>query len=130
VDFQAVETHSTGRGVPDSNYCVDGTEGWIEHKRAKRGRVDLSKEQVAWAERRMRHGGRVFLAVREGSRLWLFAGGAMRAIRSAHGRIAGAPALGEWAGGPARWGWDEVLELLKGLPRPAGRACRGSSSLP
>jgi hypothetical protein len=98
--------------VPDSNYCVDGVEGWIEHKRARKGRVDLSAEQVAWAERRMRKGGRVFLAVREGARLCLFAGREMRTIRLNRGLIAAAPALGEWGGGPSRWGWGEVLDLI------------------
>jgi hypothetical protein len=107
-----VETHSSGRGVPDSNFCYNGVEGWIEYKEARRWRVDIAPEQVAWAERRMRKGGRVFLAVRMERRLWLFSGSAMRVIRAERGMISAAPILGEWDGGPARWDWVRILEIL------------------
>src|SRR5580765_135563 len=85
--WQAVETWSTGQGVPDCNFCGKGIEGWIENKRTAAWKVDMLPEQVGWIERRLRAGGRVFIAVRRKhfggikkgkpeDELWLFNGGA------------------------------------------------------
>src|SRR5262245_12716207 len=63
VHFQSVETWSTGQGVPDLNYCVDGSEGWIELKKSDGWVVDFEPQQIAWLERRARAGGRVFVFV-------------------------------------------------------------------
>lgn len=63
--FQPVESWSTGQGVPDLNFCIAGIDGWIEMKKTATNSVGITGEQVAWAERRGRNGGRVFLAVRK-----------------------------------------------------------------
>jgi Holliday junction resolvase len=110
VDWQAIES-STGLGIPDLNGCVDGIEFWIECKAAAHWRVKISPEQVGWAERRARRGGRVFLAARRASdELWLFKASSVRDLASQ--RLDAVPCLGHWAGGPARWDWPAVSSLL------------------
>ena len=111
VDWQAIESGGTGGGIPDLNGCIAGKELWIECKAAAAWRVKISPAQVAWAERRLRHGGRVFLAVRRaGTELWLFPGWSMRVLCG--WRLDLIPALGRWYGGPARWDWEQVRKLL------------------
>ena len=123
VDWQSIETPMTGGGVPDANYCVDGCDGWIEHKKTDGWAVEVKTAQVGWIERRIRHGGRVLVAVRRmlpaGPRrgpavdeLWLFPGGAIRAVRD-RGLKNGGPVIGQWGDGPARWDWRAVLEAMR-----------------
>lgn len=120
VDFARIETWSTGQGVPDVNGCCEGAEFWIEMKATSGRAVTISPEQVAWAERRLRHGGRVFLAVRRqhdgGPRkgpavdeLWLFTGAQTRWIATE-----GLPSdhFWFWAGGPRSWDWGEIKRIL------------------
>jgi hypothetical protein len=115
-DWQSVETWSTGRGVPDLNFCYEGVEGWIELKRASGWRINITPEQIGWMERRARHGGRVFVAVRRQSgtavdTLYLFPGAAGRALSA--NRVSLVAPLGAWQGGPAAWNWGAVkLALL------------------
>jgi hypothetical protein len=116
VDWQAIETGGTGKGVPDLNGCMDGNEVWIEMKMTAHWAVQkMRPEQVAWIERRVRHGGRVFVAVRRAhDELWLLAPGAARPLIMGV-RLSDLPAdliLGRWSGGPARWNWAEVAFLL------------------
>lgn len=120
VDFVTVESSRTGRGVPDTNYCVAGCEGWIEFKAATGWRVAIRPEQVGWAERRMERGGRVLLAVRKVTYLILFSGDKMRRLRDE--RFTNVESLGEWDGGSSGWDWDEVLAILMSQPcaNPAG----------
>lgn len=115
--WQAIETFITGSGVPDINGCLDGVEVWIENKFAKgkrRIRVSVSPAQVGWIEQRLRHGGRVFIAVRYTTAkldtLYLLHGSAARELAS--GTAPEAIAIGAWDGGPARWGWGKVKDLL------------------
>jgi hypothetical protein len=112
-DWQSIDVTS-GRGVPDSNACYDGIELWIEHKATKGQRVIVRPEQVAWIERRLRHGGRVFIAVRRfNSRtdeLFLLCGAAARFL--ARGQWPSTLALSHWQGGPARWNWPEIKTIL------------------
>lgn len=110
VDFVSVEIGTTGRGVPDVNYCVDGCEGWLEMKVTRGLRVRVSAEQVGWAERRMAHGGRVLVAVRDDATLTMLLGSQLRDLRD-H-RLRDVESLGRWGGGPARWDWRQVLRLL------------------
>lgn len=118
--WQSVETGGTGLGVPDSNYCRLGAEGWIEFKATQGWTVTLRPAQVGWIDQRCRAGGRVWIAVRRtvasGARrdaadqLWLIAG--------CHARLAKTGGLkvlleedavtGVWDGGPRRWDWDEI----------------------
>ena len=111
-DWLAVETSATMRGVPDANYCGWGAEGWVETKATQGWRVKVRPEQVGWAERRLRAGGRVFLAVRRGGvELWLFTGWALRPLVTS--RLDEVAALGRWRGGPGRWNWAAVAAALK-----------------
>jgi hypothetical protein len=118
VDWQSIETAMTGGGVPDSNYCVLGFEGWIEYKKTKAWAVKVRTDQVGWIERRVRHGGRVLVAVRRvtanADQLYLYRGPAIRPLKS--GGIQSVPdelLIGNWDGGPGKWDWDAVLEAMK-----------------
>jgi hypothetical protein len=129
--WQSVETGSTGKGVPDANYCIDGVEGWVECKWTRAWAVGVEPEQVAWAERRMRNGGRVWFAVRrkdsKGARklacdeLWIVHPSGARVLMTEG--LRGAHRAGKvqdmWEGGPARWPWPALAYLLAGpAPRP------------
>ena len=119
VDWQSVETAMTGEGVPDANYCVEGREGWVEMKATKAWAVRVRPAQVGWIERRLRHGGRVFVAVRRqhasrSDELWFFQGGAIRQLKDG-GLRAVDPVhdVGHWGGGPTAWDWAAVLGAMR-----------------
>jgi hypothetical protein len=121
--WQSIESWSTGRGVPDLNYCAAGYEGWIELKKAEANAVTITAEQVGWAERRMRAGGHVFLAVRQmhapGPRsplrdaLWLYHASALRHVKE--GGLTSTPPLGYWPDGPAKWDWAAIQTILTAM---------------
>lgn len=118
--WQLVETAGTGRGVPDANYCLRGAEGWIELKQVVGWRIpSLRPEQVAWAERRTRAGGRVFLAARKGGAFWLWAGADARHVLDLGVREV--PPLIHAAGGPAGWPWVRIMAVLAAPLRPPKR---------
>ncbi len=125
-DWQSVETGSTGGGVPDSNYCHDGVEGWLEYKQTTGWAVTLAPDQIGWISRRVRHGGRVHVAVRRrtlggprsgppADQLWLFHGHwAVEArVNGLRGDWAGVGAI-KWDGGPSGWNWAEIAALITG----------------
>lgn len=122
-DWQAIETAVTGGGVPDSNYCREGTEGWIEFKKTPGWTVPLAPAQVGWIMRRVRAGGRVWIGVRQGGlgrdTLWLIPG--LWAVSAKAGGLRGgwvveASRAGQgvqcWPGGPAKWDWEAVAKAL------------------
>lgn len=121
--WQPVET-LVGRGIPDVEYCFPGgITGWIENKLTNGWTVDISPNQIAWAERRVRVGGRVFLAVRRqtnaGPRrgaatdeLWLFNGSQSRQV-SLTGLKAPIQPIGCWPSGPSRWNWEAIRKILQ-----------------
>jgi hypothetical protein len=123
--LQAIETGGTGRGIFDLNYVINGNEGWVEMKTTGTNSVGIWPEQIAWAERRGRAGGRVFLAVRKkhegGVRLGapidhliLFnAKNSMRVI-SEQGMNMATPLYVSPANGPKSWDWSEVRKILCG----------------
>ena len=122
AQWTSVETGSTGAGVPDAEYCFPGgRQGWIEFKLCVANVVRIDPEQVAWAERRHRNGGPIFLAVRQkalqGPRrkavdaLHLYRGVQTRAVLL--GGLATVP-FARWDGGPARWDWDRIKQVLIG----------------
>jgi len=118
--WQRIETGGTGLGIPDLNGCSDGTEVWIEAKVATGWKPTVRPEQVAWLERRYRHGGRVFLAVRQrGSArdvLWLLSPLAARQL-IAGSRLSDLDraiyVLGCWENGPGAWDWPAVEAALR-----------------
>lgn len=130
--WTAIESGVTGQGTADSNYLGrGGIEGWVEHKATRHWTVDLSEFQAAWLERRVRYGGRAWIAVRRrhsgGPRLgravdelYMLPARLARAARAGGLRspeVASA-ALGPWPGGPARWPWEAVAAALR-LPPSA-----------
>jgi hypothetical protein len=125
-DWNSVETGAVSGGVPDSNYCCGGVEGWIEFKQTAGWTVPLRPVQVGWILRRTRHGGRVLVGLRQRrspgpraearDRLWLLAGGSARELKTIGvgdaGKLPTGSVLGWWDGGPARWDWAAVSDLL------------------
>lgn len=128
IDWQRIESALTGGGIPDLNAKPrEGPELWIECKQTKEWAVTLSGDQVGWALRRIRHGGRVLIAVRRNctagrrrvaaDELFLIRGSFAREAKT--GGLRGLPPaalLGRWPGGPARWAWQEVRSLLLSAP--------------
>jgi hypothetical protein len=121
--WQAVETGGTGQGIPDDNFCREGTEGWVEHKLTATMAVPLRAEQVGWIERRRRNGGRVFILIRRthagGPRLgppvddvWLFPGDAARGLLDHGLRSNSTYPLCIGSSGPAHWPWELIRSLL------------------
>ena len=122
VQWTSVETGSTSQGVPDCEYCfAEGKSGWIEFKLATANKVNISPFQVAWVEERVRMGGAVWLIVRykanQGVRrepedsLHMYCGNQIRDV--SHKGLKLKP-HSEWDGGPSKWGWLKIEELLKG----------------
>lgn len=112
--WQSVETGYTSRGVPDSNCCIQSVDFWVEFKSVRRGwAVKMRPEQVAWLVTRERHGGRTFIAVRRrvsgADELWLYRGSDAREVMDAG--LVHPPLLKE-TGGPARWKWDRIVDVL------------------
>jgi hypothetical protein len=111
VDFSSIETGTTSRGIPDINYCCRGVEGWIEAKAASHWRIKFQTGQVGWIERRLDHGGRVFIATRRArDELWMHSG--VMARRLVDERLDEVPSYSHWGGGPARWDWATILKIL------------------
>lgn len=115
-----IETGNSTLGVPDSHICIEGIDLWIEHKRAYANCVRLSVEQVGWISYRKRVGGRVFVAVRKRRKasarlkdcddLYIFDGRDAEVLKE-EGLKKVMP-IGLWGGGPRKWLWTEIVELL------------------
>ena len=114
--WQSVESGGTGLGIPDSNYCIKGIEGWVEFKQTKGWAVRMRPEQIGWIFKRTLEGGRVWVAVRrKEEELWLVPGSSVRVLASE-----GLQGLDEayiWTGGPRLWDWSAILEKLLLPPR-------------
>ena len=52
---------NTINGIPDINGCWNGKEFWLELKSDKVGYPKLSKWQIAWINKRIKHGGIVII---------------------------------------------------------------------
>lgn len=52
-----IESHATAVGIPDTNYCIKGVEGWIELKFTRDGnKVKVRPAQWTWFRRRLKAG--------------------------------------------------------------------------
>ncbi len=119
IHFVSIETGGTGRGIPDTNFCVDGHEGWIEFKQTQSYRVGLRSEQVSWLLRRTRAGGRTFMAVRRKHKggkhkgkavdeLWLYNGAEARRLSELGLNKTWAQALQMFEASPGKWDWAKI----------------------
>lgn len=125
-----METGGTGLGIPDSNFCCDGVEGWVEFKRTTAWAVGLRPEQIGWHRARMARGGRSFIAIRRHhdggpvkgepvDELWLCRGGYASTLARFGMADTSIMWEGVWSGGPGRWDWDQVrAALLAPTPGP------------
>lgn len=107
--WQAIETGGVGKGVPDSNFCIDGVEGWIEFKKTDHWKPVIRPEQMAWIHRRVRAGGNVWIAVRrKKDELWLVQGKWVVELHDLG--LKGVEAL-HWSDN--NWDWDYIRNSLK-----------------
>lgn len=122
-DWCSLESSSTGGGIPDSNFCHEGIEGFVEFKQTQGWAVTLAPVQVGWVARRVRHGGRVWVAVRQradaGPRraavdaLWLIPGRLAREAKELGLRGPAGACAAVQRGGPSKgWDWDAVAAVL------------------
>lgn len=114
--WQRIETGGTGLGIPDLNYCVIGKEGWIELKHTTSWKVRVRPDQCAWAERRARAGGRIFMAVRQQGAgrddLWMLSSDAPRLLLKGMrlDLLPGSLVFYHGVGRP--WDWDRIQEIM------------------
>lgn len=121
-DWCSIESGSTSGGIPDSNFCINGIEGWLELKQTKGHAVTLLPAQVGWLCRRARAGGRVWIAVRQqapaGPRreardsLWLIPGRLAKEAKVDGLRGSWASQALVWHNGPSQWPWAAVAARL------------------
>lgn len=122
-DWCSLESPGTGNGIPDSNFCRQGVEGFIEYKLTSGWTVPLRPDQVGWICRRVRYGGRVWVATRQmapaGPRtsprdaLWLIPGALAKEAKLGGLRaLAQHPTVHVWQGGPSAWPWPAIAREL------------------
>lgn len=52
-----IESHATSAGVPDTNFCVKGVDGWIEIKFVRgKNKIKVRNTQKTWFRRRLAAG--------------------------------------------------------------------------
>lgn len=116
VHWTSIESAMTQVGIPDTNYCYKGNEGWIENKYVKKGdRVLMQPGQPGWIEQRARVGGKVFIGVRwscEDSFCLLTPHAARQLMTTGLGMLPDKYWHGCWHGGPAKWQWQKIAEIL------------------
>lgn len=118
-----IETGLVEQGVPDSNVIarLSGRETWIECKATDAWAVTLRPAQIGWIFTRARYGGNVIIAVRRRSRkprkrvapydeLRVVDGQYVREL-STEG-LRGVPQMLVTGGGPGRWDWKKLEEIL------------------
>jgi len=117
--WQAMELGVLGTGCPDSNFCLDGVDGWIEFKYTEDYSVGLRPEQVGWISRRMRSGGRVFVITQRKhdggpkkgppcNELWIHEGWDAASLK-AHGLLMSPPVYCAFDGD---WDWEKIRSVL------------------
>lgn len=120
--WQSIETGGTGRGVPDSNFCVGGVEGWVEFKKTEGWTVDLRTEQIGWLLERSVRGGRCFVVIRRKNQggprrgasvdeVWIYRGAMARRLKLEGLRLQEG-LIYHGTGGPGEWNWVKIAEAL------------------
>lgn len=116
--------NGVGVGMPDINYCIRGTEGWIEIKspaEPKREETalfgsnhNLSQDQKNWFKRQTMAGGRCYILIGTDKR-WMLVHG-KHADTLNHMTVAELQAVADWiAMKPVRDGegaWTNLREIL------------------
>lgn len=113
LHWQRVEVW-TDRGVPDVNFCYQGSEVWVECKFCL-GKTDnawqfthpLTGPQVAFLMSRWAAGGSAYIMARRGDTFRLWAGNRAREVRATGFNTDG------WLEQYDRpWNWTSILETL------------------
>jgi len=76
----SVESPASSPGIPDLDFCIDGTEGHIELKIAGNG--GLRSTQSIWFNRRVRAGGNPWILVWSPQKVYLIAGQHYEMVRT------------------------------------------------
>lgn len=111
---ETVEMGLINRGFPDVNFAATGgIEGWVEMKQTPHWRPKIRPAQIAWLTLRSSLGCRTFIAVRRAlNELWLMGGDQVRLIHYEGLRAPDLKVLGQWSGGPSKWDWGRVKDIL------------------
>ena len=114
VGWTTIETGAVEPGVADANGCYQGVEFWVEGKLTDGYTVEVKPSQVAWHRLRASKGGRTFFAVRRRTArvddLYMIRGRHAATLKA--DGLRGCPLALHSEGGPAKWSWPDVLELL------------------
>ena len=112
--FTRIESH-TELGIPDVNACHNGQEVWLELKANSRKDLGLSKYQVVWMKKRIKHGGNVWIMNRPLLDKTLRFYSPSTIDPGSLSSVSGQPTL---VLGPTKIDWDQVMDLLF-HPHPA-----------
>lgn len=119
--WTSVESGDTASGIPDAYVALSyGMCAWVEMKQTKAWTPKIRPFQVSWHLTHSRMGGRSFIAVRRQptispgtDQLWIVAGAAIARLRDQSLRkLEQGDLLGCWEGGPSRWDWSAVRDIL------------------
>jgi hypothetical protein len=123
VHWTTIESRFTESGIPDLNGCLDGVEFWLECKLARGWKIVVRPSQISWMSRRIRCGGRCFVAVRRKTKsadeFWLFHGADILTLRTQG--IAHVTPIIVWGDGPTRWPWGSIGAALVQVGQPGHR---------
>ena len=112
VHWATVESRTTESGIPDINGCLLGVEFWVECKTTKAFAVVMRPMQISWILRRVRHGGKVIIAVRKKNtkvdELYLIDGKHVKQLNEKG--LHGFPCIG--TGGPSQWPWPDIAKAI------------------
>jgi len=127
VHWATVESRATESGIPDINGCIAGSEFWLECKLTKAYAVVMRPMQIAWILRRVRHGGKVFIAVRRKNskvdELYLIDGAYVKELNEKG--LRGIEPIG--IDGPGHWSWSAVAGRFAAPVRLPANGTRGGA---
>lgn len=114
---------TTGGGVPDVNYAIDGHHGWIELKVAKAGKLYFERFQIPWMRRRLRHMDAVWVLALVDDELRLYHAGDIvhaqchvESNKTKTWTVVEVNGIVATVSGPRPWPWHDVFTILTNRP--------------
>lgn len=114
---------TTGGGVPDVNYAIQGHHGWIELKVAKRGKLIFEKFQIPWLRRRLHHMDALWILALVGPELCLYhaseivsAPSYLAVTKQKTWTVVNTLDIMASVRGPKPWPWQQVFTILTNKP--------------
>jgi hypothetical protein len=114
-----IETGMIIEGIPDSEYCFEhNQQGWLEFKATSGWKPTFRPHQVAWIDKRVRMGGRVWIATRRRlalkkiDDLYLTPGYLVKTLNAEGFNDSVLADTYCFTGGPRKWPWSIVRRCL------------------